>query len=94
MEFVNKQYEKEVSKGWMRPIPTKIIPLLKDTCVIPIGVVSQFTINEKAETIKKLRLTYDCSWECPSSFSINNRIDETKLAPLQYGRYILRVLRA
>ena len=92
LDFVNKQYNKEVSKGWMIPIPTEILPLLKNACVIPIGVTSQFTINERAETIQKLRLTHDCSWEGPSSFSINNRIDETKLAPLQYGRCILRVL--
>ena len=92
VEFVNKQYKKEVSKGWMIPIPTNILSLLKNACVIPIGVTSQFTINEKAETIKKLRLTHDCSWEGPSESSINNRIDESKLAPLQYGRCILRVL--
>ena len=29
LDFVNKQYNKEVSKGWMIPIPTKILPLLK-----------------------------------------------------------------
>ena len=92
LDFVNKQYNKEVSKGWIIPIPTEILPLLKNACVIPIGVTSQFTINERAETIQKLKLTHDCSWEGPSSFSINNRIDETKLAPLQYGRCILRVL--
>ena len=92
IDFVNKQYKKEVSKGWMIPIPTNALPLLKNACVIPIGVTSQFTINEKAETIRKLRLTHDCSWEGPSNFSINNRIDESKLAPLQYGRCILRVL--
>ena len=76
----------------MIPIPTNIIPLLKGASVILIGVASQFTINEKAETIMKLRLTHDCSWEGTSSFSIINRIDEPKLAPLQYGRCILRVL--
>ena len=40
IDFVNKHYEKEVTEGWMIPIPTKILPLLKDACVIPIGVTS------------------------------------------------------
>ena len=51
LDFVNKQYNKEVSKGWMIPIPTGIFPLLKNVCVIPIGFTSQFTMNEKAESI-------------------------------------------
>lgn len=92
IKFVEKQYTKEVNKGWMIPFPPDIIPKLKNACVIPIGVATQFTINEKNETIEKLRLTHDCSWEGPSSFSVNNRINEDLLPPLQYGRCLLRVL--
>lgn len=92
IEFVNKQYNKEVKKGWMIPIPIDSLYKMKSVCVIPVGVVSQFTINEKGETIKKMRLTHDCSWEGPSSYSVNNRINEELLPPLQYGRCLLRVL--
>ena len=92
VEFVKKQYGKEVSKGWMIPLPAHIVPKLKDACVIPIGVAKSFSINERNENIEKLRLTHDCSWEGPSSFSVNSRIDEDLLPPLQYGRCLLRVL--
>lgn len=92
VKFVQKQYEKEVKKGWMIPFPSHIIPKLKEACVIPIGVAKQFSINEQNETIEKLRLTHDCSWEGPSSHSVNSRINEDLLPPLQYGRCLLRVL--
>ena len=92
LEFVKKQYGKEVSKGWMIPFPSHIVPKLKNACVIPIGVAKSFSINEKNESIEKLRLTHDCSWEGPSSFSVNSRINEELLPPLQYGRCLLRVL--
>ena len=92
VKFVQKQYNKEVSKGWMIPFPVKTLRKMKNACVIPIGVANQFSINENGETIKKLRLTHDCSWEGPSSFSVNNRINEELLPPLQYGRCLLRVL--
>ena len=92
IDFVKKQYEKEVNKGWMIPFPSNIVSKLKNACVIPIGVARSLSINEKNESIEKLRLTHDCSWEGPSSFSVNSRINEDLLPPLQYGRCLLRVL--
>ena len=93
INFVNKQYNKEVTKGWIIPFPIEILYKMKNACVIPIGVVSQFTINEHGEKIKKLRLTHDCSWKSPSSsLSVNDRINEELLPPLQYGRCLLRIL--
>ena len=91
-QFLNKTYSKEVRKGWMIPLTVEIILKLKNTCVIPVGVVSQLTINESGESIEKMRLTHDCSWPGPSQFSVNNRINEELLAPLQYGRCFYRVL--
>ena len=60
--------------------------------MIPIGTVCQLTIYEKGNPKEKRRLTHDCSWEGPSYFSINSRIDKDLLEPLQYGRCIHRVL--
>lgn len=50
-DFITKQYNKEVSKGWMIPLPVNISKEMKNTCVIPIGVANQFSINEKGERI-------------------------------------------
>jgi len=92
LNFLNKTYSKEVRKGWMIPLSTDIIPKLKNACVIPVGVVSQSTVDELGETVEKMRLTHDCSWPGPSQYSVNNRINEDLLVPLQYGRCFYRVL--
>ena len=92
LEFLNKTYSKEVRKGWMIPLSIDIISKLKNACVIPVGVVSQSTVNEMGETVEKMRLTHDCSWPGPSQYSVNNRINEDLLAPLQYGKCFYRVL--
>ncbi len=92
IEFVTETYKKEVEKGWMIPFTKESIAKMKNACVIPIGTVHQTTIDEKGNPKEKRRLTHDCSWEGPSSHSINNRINEELLEPLQYGRCIFRVL--
>ena len=74
--FVERQYNKEINKGLIIPLPMEVLHKMKNVSVIPVGVVSQFTINEEGETIKKMRLTHDCSWEGTSSYSVNNRINE------------------
>ena len=51
------------------------------------------TIDEANSPKEKLKLTHDCSWiGSTSSHSLNSRINEDLLAPLQYGRCIYRVL--
>lgn len=73
-------------------IDSRYHPQIKNACVIPVGVVTQSSINKSGEQIKKMRLTHDCSWLGPSQNSVNSRIDENLLAPLQYGRCFYRVL--
>ena len=91
-KFLEKAYSKEVDKGWMIPLSVDIIPKLRNACVIPVGVVSQISIDEKGNPKEKMRLTHDCSWPGPSENSVNSRINEELLAPLQCGRCLLRVL--
>ena len=52
-KFITENYSKEVSKGWMIPIPKREIPNLKGSGVIPIGIAKQFTINDQGERIEK-----------------------------------------
>ncbi len=93
INFVQKTYKKEVEKGWMIPFSKNIIHKIKNACVIPIGTVHQMTIDEEGNPMEKRRLTHDCSWKGPaSSHSINSRINEELLEPLQYGRCMYRVL--
>ena len=92
IDFVHKTYTKEVNKGWMIPFSKNIIPKLRKACVIPIGTVHQISIDEEGNPSEKRRLTHDCSWVGPSSHSLNSRINEELLAPLQYKRCLHRVL--
>ena len=59
IKALQKNYTKEVSKGWMIPILPDILPKLKGARVIPIGVAVQWTINELGERMKKSRVTHD-----------------------------------
>ena len=61
VEFINKTYSKEVRLGWMVPFSLSIIPKLKNACVIPVGVLSQMTMDEYSNVKEKRRLTHDCS---------------------------------
>ena len=92
LEFLKKTYDKEVRLGWMIPLQVDLISKLKNACVIPVGVVSQTKVDELGNSKEKMRLTHDCSWPGPSNHSINSRINEELLAPLQYGRCLYRVL--
>ena len=50
------------------------------------------TIDEDRKQVEKRRLARDCSWEGPSNYSVNYRINEELLEPFQYRRCILRML--
>ena len=60
-DFIRKNYQKEVTKGWMLPIPKEEVQKIKGAGVIPIGIAKQFTINKNVERVKKKRLMHDCS---------------------------------
>ena len=76
---LSKNYDKEVSKGWMIPILPEAIPKIVGARVIPVGVAVQWTINAKGERIKKRRVTHDCSFSPPSGHSINNDTQQIRL---------------
>ena len=65
---------------------------MKNSCIILIGTVHQMTIDEIGNPVEKRRLTHDCSWKGPLSYSFNKIINKGLLAPLQYDRCLYRVL--
>ena len=79
VEALLKSYNKEVSKGWMIPIYITSLNRLILARVIPIGVVTQWTINSKGDRKNKQRVTHDCSFSPPSGHSINTNTDIEKL---------------
>ena len=87
-----KNYTKEVKHGWMLPIPKRVLHKLKGASVIPVGVATQFTIDDKGNRVVKRRTTHDASFPPPSKNSVNNRLIKDLLVDCQYGHCLLRVL--
>ena len=92
LEFIKENYSKEVSKGWMIPIPKRAIPNLKGCGVIPIGIAKQFTVNDKGERIEKRCLMHNCSNIRESGYSVNNMVNEELLEECIYGFCLLQIL--
>ena len=67
-------YTKEVKHGWMLPIPKHSLTKLKGAAVIPVGVATQFTIDDKGNRKVKKRTTHDASFPPPTNQSVNNRL--------------------
>ena len=87
-------YEKEVENGWMLPIPSRCLSKLKGAAVIPVGVHTQYTINECGERKVKRRTTHDASFAPPSNKSVNERMQRDLLTECFYGYCLLRILHA
>ena len=85
-------YAKEVKNGWMLPITIESLQKLKGAAVIPVGVASQFSIDNKGKQITKRRTTHDASFPPPSEHSINNRMIRDLLADCFFGHCLLRIL--
>ena len=87
-----KNYDKEVSYGWMIPVTKECTTKLKGAGVIPIRVATQYTIDEEGNRSIKRRTIHDASFPPPSRKSINARLDKDTLEPCYYGFCLLRLL--
>lgn len=67
-------FQKEISHGWSIPVQPSILTNIKGTSVVPLGIVSQWSINEEGNKFIKRRTTHDCTFPGPSGSSINNRV--------------------
>ena len=89
-----KNYEKEVSYGWMLPVTLESTKKIKGAGVIPVGVAQQLTINDKGKRKTKYRTTHDASFAPPSNKSINDRMMRELLTECFYGHCLIRILHA
>ena len=76
---LKKNYRTEVEKGWMLPLPARYLSKVRGAAVIPVGVHTQFIINEKGERGIKRRTTHDASFAPLSNKSVNQRMDRETL---------------
>jgi hypothetical protein len=92
----NKQLQsilkKEVSQGWMVPIPTSYIKHLRNAEIAPVGIAHQWQANSDGSRVPKYRITHDQSFEASVGESVNKRVDKDKLDELYYGYSLNRLL--
>ena len=94
-DVVAKLLAKDVTHGFSIPLPVSIIPLIPHAGVQPLGLVSQWTIDEKGNRVKKFRITQDLTFSSEkgiASKSINSRINMTAYAEMVYGWCFPRIL--
>jgi hypothetical protein len=88
LDIINK----EVAQGWMIPIPTDAIPLIKNSEVAPVGIDEQWQAYEDGTRAQKFRLTHDQSFEASVGQSVNSRVIPEQLDELYYGHCLSRIL--
>ena len=87
-----KNYTAEVERGWMLPLPVYCLRKLAGAVVIPVGVHTQSTIDEKGKRKVKRMITHDASFPPPSTHSVNNRLVCELLTDCFYGHCMMRIL--
>ena len=65
-EKLLENYAKEVKHGWMMLVTIECVTKIDDASVIPVGVATQFSIDEKGNRKTKRRTTHDASFPPPS----------------------------
>ena len=78
--------------GHLLPISLEIVEEIPEGCVASLGMVGQWSSNEKGKREQKIRVTHDLSQEYPRGSLINNRTDTGKLEELSYGHCLLRLI--
>jgi hypothetical protein len=81
-----KTVEKEVSQGWMIPLPLIYISTLQNGELAPVGMDDkQWSKLPNEERQTKYHLTHDQSFNVSVGESVYDRVLPDKLAPLYYG---------
>ena len=90
--FLQKNYTKEVSKGWMIPFLKSDVMKIEGMGVIPIGIAEQITMDTEGNRIPKKRTTHDLSRPMHSGHSFNSMMDQDKMEPCLFGHALTRIL--
>ena len=89
---LEKAFSKEVGHHWVIPFLPSTIPLIPGASVTPLGVATQWSINERNERVVKRRPTHDCSFPGPSGLSCNVRVLKEQLDECMYGHALSRFI--
>ena len=76
----------------MLPLPVHCLPKIEGAAAIPVGIHTQFTVDEEGKRKVKRRTKHDASFQPPSTHSVNNRLIRDLLTECYYGHCLLRIL--
>ena len=91
-EALHKGYLKEIEHGWLIPISVDAVHKIKNAMVLPLGIVTQQTLDVHGQKITKRRITHDCSFPTPSGHSMNIDTNIDLLDECVYGHCLRRIL--
>ena len=86
---------KDVLHGFTIPIPTRTVRKIPGSAVQPLGLASQWTLDENGNRVLKFRMTQDLSFsshQTGEQMSINSRIDMTAYPEMFYGWCLPRIV--
>eukprot|EP00978_Attheya_sp_CCMP212_P038009 scaffold184178_cov26-Attheya_sp.AAC.1 len=83
----------DVQRGFSLPNPLERVIELDHAIMAPQNDARQNSIDETGKIIEKDRLTHDQSWVYTSGApSMNDRVREVELTPVQFGQTSLRMI--
>jgi hypothetical protein len=82
--------KEDVERGFVLPLPVKIISSIPHASIAPLGCVSQVTWDVNGKHVKKHWMTHDQTFPGPSSLSVNLRVKQEELPPIRYSYVLLR----
>jgi hypothetical protein len=107
-EIVEKLLSKDVVHGFSMVIPKALVPLIPHAMVQPVGLATQWTLDDQGKRVIKYRITQDLSYSetskrdfdysnSPNSkkepqMSINSRIDMDQYPEMVYGWALPRII--
>ena len=89
---LHKGYLKEIKHGWLIPITVDSVYKIKNAMVLPLGIVSQQTLDIHGHRTIKRRITHNCSFPAPSGHSMNIDTNADLLDECIYGLCLHRIL--
>ena len=86
---------KDVTHGFVIPLPTSIVEHIPHAAIQPLGLARQWSLDEEGTRVVKYRMTQDLSFTSERhgpSRSINSRINMAAYAEMIYGWCLPRIL--
>ena len=89
---LQKGYLKEIEHGWLIPITVDSVYKIKNAMVLPLGIITQQSLDIHGHRTIKRRITHYCSFPAPSGHSMNIDTNADLLDECIYKHCLHRIL--